>query len=311
MLVNIIKFRVMKRLIIIIILFSSIDCFSQEYGDYNITFDDSSLFFRITIDTLSYHNNIWQIGPPQKTFFNSAYSLPNVIVTDTVNPFPSNDTSVFIITHLAVDGFIWPHTVIVSGYYKSDCDSLNDFGLIEFSPDKGETWINIVNDSVYNQYYQWYTEKPALTGKVLEWTYFYVNIAELGYFFNIEYGDTLYYKFTFISDGISNQGDGLMYDNLHFEDWWEITEEHPTNNIFSTTYPNPATNDLTIDYENSSHQPFKLSLYNIDGKLIFTTIIIEDRYLLNTNELISGIYLYQLNKLDSKELTWGKIIIEK
>lgn len=301
----------MKALIAVIILFSATYCFSQEYWDYNITFDDTTQFFRITIDTLSNPDNVWQIGPPQKTYFNGAYSIPNVMVTDTINSYPSNDTSVFIITHLAVDGFIWPHTVIVSGYYQSDCDSLNDFGLIEFSPDKGQTWIDLVNDTIYDDYFEWYTEKPALTGQVPGWTEFYVNIAQLGYFFDIEYGDTLYYRFTFISDGVSNQGDGLMYDDLHFEDWWEITEEYDANRLFSTTYPNPATSGLTIEYDNVNHQPFKLTVYNMTGDVLFSSEIVEDKYQLKSNGFSSGVYMYKLNNVITNQLSWGKIIIEK
>jgi hypothetical protein len=36
-------------------------------------------------------------------------------------------------------GFLNTHTAILSGYYISNCDALNDYGLIEFSPDHGET----------------------------------------------------------------------------------------------------------------------------------------------------------------------------
>jgi len=45
----------------------------------------------ITIDTQA--NNIWQVGKPAKSQFNSAYSIPNAIVTDTLHPYPSNITS--------------------------------------------------------------------------------------------------------------------------------------------------------------------------------------------------------------------------
>ena len=49
------------------------------------------------IDTTTYHHNIWQIGAPHKTVFSAAYTAPNVIITDTVNHYPVNDTSVFTI----------------------------------------------------------------------------------------------------------------------------------------------------------------------------------------------------------------------
>ena len=42
-------------------------------------------------------NNVWQVGPTIKPFFGSSNSLPNAIMTDTINPYPINITSSFII----------------------------------------------------------------------------------------------------------------------------------------------------------------------------------------------------------------------
>ncbi len=78
-----------------------------DFFDYTITFDDSQEIEHLYIDTVSNPNNIWQVGIPQKTIFTDAYSPPNVIVTDTTNPYPVNDTSVFMIPHLADNGFMY------------------------------------------------------------------------------------------------------------------------------------------------------------------------------------------------------------
>ena len=51
---------------------------------------------QIEIDT-SNAGNIWQIGQPDKAIFDSAFSAPNAIVTDTVNYYPINDSSSFIL----------------------------------------------------------------------------------------------------------------------------------------------------------------------------------------------------------------------
>src|SRR5680860_1850189 len=58
---------------------------------------------RVYIDTAG--GNSWSIGAPDKTVFTSAYSPSNVIVTDTLDPYPMNDTSSFIIKHLASGGW--------------------------------------------------------------------------------------------------------------------------------------------------------------------------------------------------------------
>ena len=40
-------------------------------------------------------SNIWQIGKPQKIIFDSASTVPNAIVTDTINFYPINNISRF------------------------------------------------------------------------------------------------------------------------------------------------------------------------------------------------------------------------
>src|SRR5690606_28661361 len=61
----------------------------QQYFDGN----DTLTGHRLQIDT----GSIWQIGPPQKSVFDSAATNPNVIVTDTINTYPINDTSSFTV----------------------------------------------------------------------------------------------------------------------------------------------------------------------------------------------------------------------
>jgi hypothetical protein len=308
----ILKKLAMKQILIFVFLTSSISLYSQEYWDYNINFDDPEQLFRVTIDTVANPANIWQIGAPDKIIFNAAYSAPNVIVTGLSNPYPVSDTSDFLITHIANDGFVWPHTVVVAGYYKSDADTLNDFGLIEFSPDQGTTWINLINSPEYQQYLDWYTEKPVLTGLVPEWTSFYVNIAQLGPIFGIEWGDTLYYRFSFISDGIDDQQEGLMYDDLHFEDWWENIDDNVKNDFASIAYPVPASSGLTIEFENNRHSLFQLIVNDIQGRAVIPGMnSFDEKFFIDTKELGSGTYYYKLINSKTRQKSQGKFIIEK
>lgn len=304
----------MKRILIFSLLimqthfiFGQWDC-----DNYTLNFEDTFCLELLTIDTLANPGNVWQTGKPQKTIFNSAYSLPNVIVTDTINPYPPNDTSVFIIRKAAGGGFEFSHTVILSGFYQVNSDSLNDYGLIEFSPDDGSTWIDLLNDTVYNSYYIWWSTKPVLTGNSNGWQPIYVWLADLGPVFNIQWGDTIQYRFTFISDSVSDTLDGLMYDDLHFEDWVEGIEELGFTNISSTAFPNPTSEILTIDFENPDYSPFELTIYDNSGKRISKqTDLTKDKAIINTNGLQSGVYYYLLTNQSDKKWTRGKFIIEK
>jgi hypothetical protein len=132
------------------------------------------------------------------------------------------------------------------GYYWANSDTLNDFGEIEFSPDNGNTWINLITDTVYNDNYYWWGEKPTLTGNSNGWKKFDVSLSDLGYVFNIYYTDTIQYRFTFVSDSIQDSLGGLMYDLLYFEDWVEGINDVNSNSFNIEISPNPAQEFLRV-----------------------------------------------------------------
>ena len=111
--------------------------------DFGFTFENDYCISQLTIDILSNPNNLWQIGKPQKAVFNSSHSSPNAIITDSINTYPPNDTSLFIARKLAFSGFEYHYVAALYGNYFVNSDTLNDFGIIEFSPDNGTTWIDL------------------------------------------------------------------------------------------------------------------------------------------------------------------------
>lgn len=310
----------MKNLATLTFVLLSLSLFSQDPWDvmgyeFNLSFDDTSQLHRIDIDTVSNPNNSWQIGAPQKIVFTSASSLPNVIVTDTINPYPVNDTSTFSLRFLAGQGFTFPHTATLSGVYKVDSDSLSDFGKIEFSPNNGETWIDLLTDSVYEDYedmngYYWITDKPVLTGTSTNWEYFFVSVAGFGSIFNIQEGDTIVYKFTFISDSIQTERDGLMYDNLMFADWVEGLEEIGYAHIKSECFPNPAIDQLSIKFDNNQSALFDVFIYDVQGRQIYSSTTTAENINLSVQPFTKGIYFYKLVNERDKEYTSGKFVRE-
>ena len=251
----------MKNIIIFISLFSlAFPKLNGQYnldGNYDLNFDNEYGLNHLFIDTASNSKNIWQVGTPQKGLFTSAKSLPNVIVTDTINSYPVNDTSSFILINVAGDGFENQHTVIFEGQYFIESDTLKDYGKIEFSPDNGNIWIDLFNDSIPMNEWYWYCNIPVLTGKSNGWINFGLNLGPLGKIFDVNYGDTVQYRFTFISDSIDNNKSGLMFDDLHFEDSFEYgIQEQGFSVIKSTCYPNPTRNQLTIEFENTNNSIF-------------------------------------------------------
>jgi len=80
--------------LILVLTFSFKLTLAQSYYQ-NFDGADTSKYTSIKILFAKESNNIWQIGKPHKHYFDSAYSKPNVLVTDTSKAYPVNDTSVF------------------------------------------------------------------------------------------------------------------------------------------------------------------------------------------------------------------------
>ncbi len=230
-------------------------------------FDDSDYCDRFLIDTVSNPNNVWQIGIPQKNIFAEAHSQKRAIVTDTLNSYPSNDTSSFTFVHLADNGFTYPHTVVIGGFYKVNSDTLTDYGKIEFSPDKGITWIELFHDSINLDCPSYALPKPVFSGNSNGWKSFTEGFECFGEVYNIEQGDTLYYRFTFISDSVQTNKEGLMFDDLVFQDYAEGIPEIGNKDIIQLS-PNPASIQLNVSIKNLPFTKGEIILLSLDGRII-------------------------------------------
>ena len=203
----------------------------------------------LQIDNSSNPANVWQIGEPQKATFTSASSVPNAIVTDLIDPYPVKSNSSFLITHQAGMGFWMGHTFTLSFDYAVDTDSLNDYGIIEFSPDNGSSWCNLMDNTTNCFWWNWSNNNPNfLTGSSNGWSTAQAFIIFDA--FNINQGDTVLFKFTFISDNTFDNKDGLMFDNIIIEDFHEGIDEYQL--MDSKVYPNPASTSILIEFENCS-----------------------------------------------------------
>lgn len=284
------------------------------YDNYILNFDDTSRYNHILIDSFSNPNNIWQLGVANKSVFSS---VNNVMITDTQNPYPTNDTSIFIIKNVACcSGFVEAHTVTFNGLYSIQSDTITDFGMIEFSPNNGGTWINLLTDTAYFSYIDW-TLKPVLTGNSGGWKNFYCRLAQLGPLLNIQNDDTILYRFTFISDSIQTNKDGLMFDDFEFMDFTEDIHELKSN--FSLpTFPNPASNILSISIPMEllqSSKKYSLKIYNILGLLVQESDIPKAVYdksslSININDLKTGLFFIQIVDMENNDVSSSIFIKE-
>ena len=185
-------------------------------------------------------NNIWQIGQPQKTFFNSAYTFPNAIVTDTINTYPINNTSVFIVktpTYMGPMG-----GVVMQFHHKFDTDTLQDGGTIEVSLDS-INWTNLLSSpNLLWGPFGYYAPQDSVigfSGKSNGWQY-------TSCFWNYPPSQYLFVKFKFTSDNIQNNKEGWMIDTLRFEYNLGIGINEMKNNFLFSVSPNPSSGIFSI-----------------------------------------------------------------
>lgn len=233
-----------------------------------INFDDSGYHEYITIDSTVFGNNTWQVGQPDKQNFTSALSEPNVIVTDTTEPYASNDVSSFYIRY-ETPGTPWGAWLetYISFHFRIDTDENLDFGKIAFSPDNGITWVDYSNDSIYNGYY-YLSGDPVITGYSQYWEYY--GIYNIPYMFGINPGDIIWYKFTFVSDQVQNGKDGWMIDNISLGDMYGGIGDNRAGIQQISAYPNPASQNIQLDFENLAPNEYKtIRCFNMYGQELF------------------------------------------
>jgi hypothetical protein len=297
------------KLLLVLLLLPHFGFTQSNIPQYNFTFEDTTHEYFMYRDTLSNPNCIWQVGEPQKTVFTTSVSLPNAIVTDTINSYPINDTSSFIIKHEVGDGFLkygGTPGIHLSADYFVNTDTLNDYGKIEFSPDNGNSWILISDDTLDGEFGTTWPiiSDCSLTGNSYNWKSFFIDMSAYNYtLFNV--GDSVQYRFTFISDGNSENLDGLMFDNITILDVsFGGTEEFTKSS--NNSYPNPFSNQLTFKVNNETTN---LIIYDINGKTVYTTQFKNQSLIeINTSQFESGMYFYELLDPNGDKLENGKIV---
>lgn len=261
-------------------------------------------------------NNLWQIGQVQKTNFTSGYNSLKVIATDTLNPYASGNHSAFVIswtTNDSSNSVSWANSVLRFAYFV-DSDTLTDFGTIEFSPDNGATWIDLLdaNDPTYGTYLDWDfygpngTIPPTLSGNSNGWIERSLNMHPLAFQLAIPAGTTILWRFSFTSDGNQTNKDGLMFDNIY------LTATPPLS-VFEITpesiqiSPNPVISTMNIRFNGTSGKVI-YRVYSAEGKLVKQFDEQTTEAALDLNTLNPGIYYLSIHGTDNHLMGSKKFI---
>ncbi|MCH2213992.1 MAG: T9SS type A sorting domain-containing protein [Flavobacteriales bacterium] len=280
----------------ILFLFSS-SSFSQFFVQDFDTEDPDPWYdaLEVSIDSSS---TLWQIGQPQKEIFDQALSLPNAILTDTLNPYPVADTSTFYCAAPLDEEWGFFGIVAFTWAQKLDIDSL-DGGTVDFSVDGGQTWENAFTSPFVYNWYGWEypenvdtlaNETVVFSGKDSDWQEIWLCYD---YSWLFETSDTLLVRFTFFSDTIPGNADGWMIDNMRLEPTFVHTVgEDPSSASYVNLYPNPVQNKLHIELKKSDqfHIIEELVVFSENGQVVKHFNRIPTKFFVDVSDLPTGIY---------------------
>lgn len=111
-------------------------------------------------------------------------------------------------------------------------------------------------------------------------------------------------------DAMNPQGNSVLYiDNLSFDTLITSVSEPIFKNILFNLYPNPASDIVTININNTNHENLTIDIYNITGVLVKSEILKQSQRQINIGYLSNGIYMLTIK---SKSVTENqKLIILK
>jgi hypothetical protein len=126
--------------------------------------------------------------------------------------------------------------------------------------------------------------------------------------FNISFGDTVLFRFTFISDSIQTFRDGWMIDNIEIYDFLEGVEEMHSKPITITIAPNPVSSVAVIESD-TPLQKAALFVYNAQGQKVKQLNDINgQRITLDCGHLPNGLYFVQLME-QNRPVATARLII--
>ncbi len=87
------------------------------------------------------------------------------------------------------------------------------------------------------------------------------------------------------------------------------SERQITNHSFCNVYPNPFATTATIQINNPQGERYDISICNLMGENVFSSSFSNSVYLINRNQLKSGIYFFRIRSQSGKQHS-GKLILE-
>lgn len=80
---------------------------------------------------------------------------------------------------------------------------------------------------------------------------------------------------------------------------------------FLRLYPNPATTDITLDFQKGYEKGYSIQVYNFLGRVMFQQQNLPERTNVNLSQFTRGIYIYYLRDKNNQIVESGKFQVVK
>lgn len=301
-------------LLLLLPFWSQAQSFLTQYFDGADTLPEYSII--PIIDTAN-TNNIWQIGSPQKILFDSSYTLPNALITDTINNYPINNQSA-VKWHISGSfSFSFGGIIAIQWVQKLDLEQGKDAALVEFSLDSGTTWLNAFTDPLVYSFYGYDTANTdTINGAVgftgVDSTWKNIWLCFDNNFMQMQTGD-LQVRLTFISDSVDTQQEGWIIDNIYANRTIVHTvkktadEEQPYLKVF----PTATTGRVHIEAEKLQefHIIEQIDLISRDGRIVQTWGTSPTKYFIDINHHSNDMYFLRIKT--NKKVETIPIVLNK
>ncbi len=281
----------------------------SQYFDGADTLEWNSVF--IEIDTSS--SNVWQIGMPSKTLFSSALSIPNAILTDTLNFYPLNNNSSFSF-YLPTEDFGWG-ILAIQWMQKIDLESGMDGGIIEFSNDSGMSWANAFNNPfVYSFYGFDEANADTLVSGDLAFSGTDTIWRDIWLCFDVSWlnwGDNLSIRYRLQSDSVESNSEGWMIDNMMVHPTFVHTMNEVDQAEYMTINPNPTTGKIEINTRKNAdyHIIESIQLINSNGESVKEYGVSPTKFTIDIGDQANGVYILKVKT--NLQYEFFKVILQK
>ena len=248
-----------------------------------------------TLDSLS---GCWQVGTPDQTEFDSAWSAPNALVTDTLLPYPAGGISY---ATFSVPVHYFGEEVELGFNHRLQIDPGEAYGWFEYF-DAGftQTWVKADPwAGWYGGWIEWSGDGIdtdsglVFTGTNNGWGQVYLSwrcmAVVQGPNERASYPDSMLFRFAFQGLANTNGRDGWMIDDLVVTNNGCSGGIHEDGLATLAAHPNPATDRLVL--ERTGNGAVQLDLYRADGALLRREHMTGERHVLDLRGLPEGSYL--------------------